>query len=431
MTDNIQIFSYFFTNELRLLFGLFLIARPAGFSLKWKTLLLAGAAGCLVNILQAVLSLPSVVILAFEVLIITAIAWYCRREKLNLFLFLAIFYEIGVGLWDFLSQAGLGILLHSEKFVRLDTLESLAGIWLIRSIMLGTALLLAKQQEKLSMHLISAMIVLGLFGTVTLSEQTILPLQEDQTGTWIILSMVLLFSALFYRLIRQREMELEIAQLKQERTDILERDYQTLNRTYADNAKLYHDLHNHIETIYQCLTQGDIPEAVKYCEDLRTPIRDISHTVWTGDKTVDYLISSKIALANQQQIRTKVNIEYPHNTNIRSIDLTTILGNLLDNALEAATMAPDELRFLILTIRRINDMLIIKVQNGYGDTPTQENGKLQTSKTDKTFHGWGLKSVQTAADRYDGAVSTDYQDGIFQSVVTLSFKPVKTESSLF
>lgn len=94
-------------------------------------------------------------------------------------------------------------------------------------------------------------------------------------------------------------------------------------------------------------------------------------------------------------------------------------------------MAPDELRFLILTIRRINDMLIIKVQNGYGDTPTQENGKLQTSKTDKTFHGWGLKSVQTAADRYDGAVSTDYQDGIFQSVVTLSFKPVKTESSLF
>ena len=164
---------------------------------------------------------------------------------------------------------------------------------------------------------------------------------------------------------------------------------------------------------------------------MRTPIRDISQTVWTGDKTVDYLISSKIALANQQQIRTKVNIEYPHNTNIRSIDLTTILGNLLDNALEAATMAPDELRFLILTIRRINDMLIIKVQNGYGDTPTQENGKLQTSKTDKTFHGWGLKSVQTAADRYDGAVSTDYQDGIFQSVVTLSFKPVKTESSLF
>ena len=73
-----------------------------------------------------------------------------------------------------------------------------------------------------------------------------------------------------------------------------------------------------------------------------------------------------MALAEQEHIKTKVNIEYPHNTNIRSVDLTTILGNLLDNALEAAQAAPDGLRFLNLTIRRINAMLIIKVENGYG-----------------------------------------------------------------
>ena len=172
--------------------------------------------------------------------------------------------------------------------------------------------------------------------------------------------------------------------------------------------------------------QGDTKEAVRYCEDLRTPVRQISQTVWTGDKALDYLISSKMALAGQEQIKTKVNIEYPHNTNIRSVDLTTILGNLLDNALEAAKTAPEGLRFLNLTIRRINAMLIIKVENGYGDTPVQENGKLLTSKKDKAFHGWGLKSVQTAADRYDGTIRTDYKDHVFQSVVTLSFQPVKT-----
>ena len=154
---------------------------------------------------------------------------------------------------------------------------------------------------------------------------------------------------------------------------------------------MYHDLHNHIEAIYQCLIQGDTTEAVRYCEDLRTPVRQISQTVWTGDKALDYLISSKMALAEQEQIKTKVNIEYPHNTNIRSVDLTTILGNLLDNALEAAKAAPESLRFLNLTIRRINAMLIIKVENGYGNTLIQENGKLLTSKKDKAFHGWGLK----------------------------------------
>ena len=428
MMDWIQILSYVFTNEVRLLLGLCLVARLTDFSLERKALLLTGAGGCLITLLQAV-SLPFIGAIAVEVFVISAVAWYYLREKLNLCLFLAIFYEIGVALWDFLLQAGLGILFRSENFVDPKAPEHFAGVWLVRLVMLGLAIFLAKQKGKSSvpMRLASAVVMLGLFGAVSLSEQTILPLSDDQTGIWVILSMVLLFSVLFYRLSRQREMELEIAQLKQEQAEILERDYQALSRTYEGNAKLYHDLHNHIEAIYQCLMQGDIQEAARYCEDLRTPVREISQTVWTGDKAIDYLISSKMALAEQEQIRTKVNIEYPHNTNIRSVDLTTILGNLLDNALEAAKTAPDKVRFLNLTIRRINAMLIIKVENGYGNAPKQESGSLITSKADKASHGWGLKSVQTAADRYDGTITTDYKEGVFQSVVTLSFKPVKIE----
>ncbi len=233
--------------------------------------------------------------------------------------------------------------------------------------------------------------------------------------------MILLFAIMFYRVNRQREMELKIARLKQDQAEILERDYRTLSRTYADHAKLYHDLHNHIEAIYQCLIQGDIKEAVGYCEDLRTPVQEISQTVWTGDKAIDYLISSKIALAGQSHIKTKVNIEYPHNTNIRSVDLTTVLGNLLDNALEAAETAPDHLRFLNLTVWRINAMLIIKVENGYGKPTVQEDGKLLTSKTDKAFHGWGMKSIQTAVEHYDGVMNTEYADGVFTSVVNIVF----------
>ena len=308
-------------------------------------------------------------------------------------------------------------------------MESLAGVWLTRALMLGGAVMLIRQsgQSGGAMRSLSVLVILGMVGAVTLSEQKVLPLDEDLVGTWIILSMVLMFAILFYRVNRQREMESEIARLKQEQAEIVERDYQALRRTYEGNAKLYHDLHNHIEAIYQCLLQGDTEEAARYCEDLRTPVREISQTVWTGDKALDYLISSKLALAEQEHIKTKVNIEYPHNTNIRSVDLTTILGNLLDNALEAAQAAPDGLRFLNLTIRRINAMLIIKVENGYGHDLKREDGKLLTTKSNRAFHGWGLKSVQTAADRYDGTISTDDKDGIFQSVVTLSFQAIKTK----
>ena len=101
------------------------------------------------------------------------------------------------------------------------------------------------------------------------------------------------------------------------------------------------------------------------------------------------------------------------------------MGNLLDNALEAVGNAEERFRFINLTIRRINDMLVIKVENGCGAAPAEANGKLQTSKADKTLHGWGLRSVRTAAGRYDGTIETEYGDHIFRAVVTLSFEAVK------
>ena len=91
---------------------------------------------------------------------------------------------------------------------------------------------------------------------MTLSQQTVLPTDEDEVGTWIILSMILLFAVLFYRLSRQRETELELAKLREEQAEILERDYAALSRTYDENAKLYHDLHNHLEVLYHCLARG-------------------------------------------------------------------------------------------------------------------------------------------------------------------------------
>lgn len=420
--------SCFLTNEIRLFLGLFLVARVMNFLPERRLLLLSGAGGVLATALQ-IAGFSTIGVLTVELFVITGVTWYCLRDKWNICLFLIFFYEVGVGLWDFLLQAGLGILFRSEDFIDPNAAEYLAGIWLVRLLMAAGAITLAKKgYPNAGIHrALSGLAILGMVGAVTLSEQAILPLDEDLAGTWVILSVILLFAVLFYRVSRQREMEAEIAKLKQEQAEIAERDYQALRRTYADNAKLYHDLHNHIEAIYQCLIQGDTREAVQYCEDLRTPVRQISQTIWTGDKALDYLISSKMALAGQEQIKTKVNIEYPYNTNIRNVDLTTILGNLLDNALEAAKTAPEDLRFLDLTIRRINDMLIIKVENGYGSTPLQENGKLLTSKKDRAFHGWGLKSVQTAADRYDGTIRTDYKDHVFRAVVTLSFQPVKTE----
>ena len=113
-------------------------------------------------------------------------------------------------------------------------------------------------------------------------------------------------------------------------------------------------------------------------------------------------------------------------TNIRSVDLCAILGNLLDNAIEAAWQVPDRLgRTVTLTIRRIHQMLVIKVENAFAAAPIQENGGLKTTKTGGGLHGWGLKSARTAAEKYDGTVQTSVSGEVFRAAATLSCQGIE------
>ena len=397
---------------------------PAMFRGRQAALLLLG--GGLAAGLEAA-GVPQMSVLAVEIAVLAAALAGGRWKSLRRCLFFAFFYQVGVALGDFLIASVLGLIFRAPEFFSPQSPAHILGVWLARLLLTYAALWLHRRREEkeAAFRLASLLAVLGLFGTVTLSQQRLMTLDEEQVGTWIILAMVLLFAVMLYRVERQRELEAEMARLQQEQAESLEREYEALRRIYGENAKLYHDLHHHIEAIYQRLVQGETAEALEYCEALRGPVREISQTVWTGDTAVDYLISSKLAQAEERQIQTEVNVEFPRRTNLRSVDLTAILGNLLDNALEALETAPENRRFLRLTIRRIQEMLVIKMENGYGKEPVQEKGAIQTSKEKKALHGWGLSSVRSAAERYEGTLVTRYGDGVFQAVVTLGFRPVR------
>ena len=366
--------------------------------------------------------------LGAEIIILILIAHYLFAAKLRMCLFIVFFYEITVALWEFVISAGLGVLFRSERFLDIKAPEYIVAVWIVRLLILGiafTAVKAQKSENKQSFRIINVVGITGFLGIVLLSGQTIIAIGDDLLTTWLIFSVLILMAIMVFYLGRQYEMEKTIAQLEKDKNALLERDYQTLSDTYAANAKLFHDFHNHIDILHRYLSKGSTAEAIDYLESLRSPMQIITQTAWVGDEAVDYLISSKIALATSQNIRVNTNIEFPRHINIRSVDLVAILGNLLDNSLEAMEGAEDSLRFINLTIRRINDMLVIKVENGCSAVPAVTDGILQTSKTDKALHGWGLKSVRTATERYDGTIETEYNDHTFRAVVTLSFEAVK------
>ena len=292
---------------------------------------------------------------------------------------------------------------------------------MVRLIMLAAAVLVWRSENRNFFKMAVTLAVMSFFGVISIAEQTVVVLEQDTISTWIYLTVIFMFSILVYKLNYQYELEKEVARLKTEQAEVLRNDYQKLNTLYSANAKLYHDLHNHMEMMHCYLTQGQVEEAVSYLEELRTPVKEIVQMIWTGDEALDYLINSKLSLMKEKQIRIKTNIEFPRNTNIRGAVLTAILGNLLDNAMEAAQKCGEDYRFVYLTIRRINNMLIIKVENGFEDKPMSEGGELETTKEDKQLHGWGLKSARTAAEHYDGIVETSFQNHTFCAVATLFF----------
>lgn len=392
---------------------------------KWAAAALGGAA---ISAACCLIGVPDLYWLAGEAVCIAfCLGRFWRIEK-RMGLFFGIFYEIAIALFRFLTAALLGICFDSSAFLERDTLEGQAAAWGLYLILAVFILILSGKKEKTEkegIRLASLAVLTGFLATLTLSEQRALPIPPDELAMWMILSIILLVCVLVFSMRRQYETERELLRLREEQARLLERDYTALNRAYAVNARLFHDLHNHILLLRGYLSHEKYKEALAYLDELQEPVREMTNRVWTGDETVDYLINSKAAAAAGKQIRFRAEAEFPRNTNIRSADLCAILGNLLDNGLEAAEKAEGDQRFVRLAIRRIHQMLVIKVENGFAEKPKEEGGTLKTTKVEGGIHGFGLESARTAAGKYDGTVNTAWEGGVFRAVATLSFEGIE------
>ena len=364
-------------------------------------------------------SLPFLYLSAFEILI----AMFCLKLADNSGkrkeLFFCIMYEIGTSLWVFIISEALAKLTGITEFSDRKELIGQLPLWAVNIILIIAALLMYKGRQ-LTLRTVSLAAVFGIFSIVPLADES--TFGDDMTFTYFILSVVLLAGIMVYRLSRQYETEKELAQLKERQAELIERDYNVLNKAYSDNAKTFHDMHNHIGAVRSLLAAEKYDKAIEYLDNLQKPVSGIAATVWTGDETVDYLINSRIAAAENEGISFETQIEFPKNTSIGSADLCAVLGNLLDNAFDAVRKdTASEKRSIKLIIRRINRMLIIKVVNTFNGEINITGGKLKTTKTDRGLHGWGVESARTAAEKYDGTIITTAEDDIFTAVATLYF----------
>lgn len=279
---------------------------------------------------------------------------------------------------------------------------------------------MAVRLEKAKLVLIGVIAVfissLYLFSISGIYDLRLYPIQSSLA---IGLVFILCFAYLFFRLkMIQSEQTFTARQ-----NHLLQKNYELAQSAYQANAELYHDMRNHFLMLQNYLAEGKITEAQNYLEKLSGSkvIRNGEH--WTGIEAIDYILRQKIDSARQHQITVTINAEYPKDCKIEPVDLCTIITNLLDNAIEGAEKCPEYINKKIdITIRRIYQFILIRITNSTATPPVQHNGQLITTKKDKQKHGWGVKSVISAAEKYNGTVKYDYADFMF-SVSVMLFYP--------
>lgn len=180
---------------------------------------------------------------------------------------------------------------------------------------------------------------------------------------------------------------------------------------------IYHDMKNHILVLRSYAEQQKYAELDEYLARMQEETQAAVPQVYTGQPAVDSMLHYKIGSAPDVPVRVEAGI--PETLEMDGFDITVILGNLLDNAIEACRRLEKEERSVLLSIRLAKNQLFIRMENTFDGQLRTRQGRLLTRKEDGGVHGLGLENVRRVADKYHGLLETEAEGRIFRTKVML------------
>lgn len=213
--------------------------------------------------------------------------------------------------------------------------------------------------------------------------------------------------------------------LKKEKEFLIMRDEMVTQRFYElesvmeQNRQLSHDLKNHFIILKGYGKEGNCEGICNYIDGLEKEYFSVKVCSWTGNPVADMLIEQKRVLAEKERIAFDIEIipveDWPFTDN----DTCSLLGNLLDNAIDACKMMMQGDKWISLKIEMQKRFLFIKISNPINEMPVIKNGIPVSTKQNKKKHGYGLKSAERIVNKYNGVITFRIEQNIFE--VDISF----------
>ena len=199
---------------------------------------------------------------------------------------------------------------------------------------------------------------------------------------------------------------------------VLKKQRDEVQNIYQTMRAWRHDYHNHMQAIKALLSMGKKDELSDYLDNLEKDLDSIDIAIRTGNVGLDAILSSKVSIARKNNIEVNCTAKVPQDLKISDVHFCAIVGNLMDNAIEACEKIPAACpRFIRIYIGLFKSQLYISVSNSTKEKKRRRLGELVTSKLGE--HGFGLRRIDKLAEKYDGYVNRKNEPGIFATEVML------------
>lgn len=236
----------------------------------------------------------------------------------------------------------------------------------------------------------------------------------------LLLSAFVLYGVIFrmYRLAyEQYEANEKYLQTKHQ-INIRDEQYRRISENIENVRQQRHDMRHHMVLLCELLENGKSEKAIEYLKQYLEHLETQRITKYCGNSVINLLASHYGDMAKERNIAFNAHIQVPNNLTIQDMDLSVLLGNLLENAVDAAQSAPEDKRIIKLNMICSGKMLAITVDNGF-DGRVEKNGEKYLS-TKSEHRGLGLSSLADIAAKYGGGADFRSDGNIFYSSVMLS-----------
>lgn len=335
-------------------------------------------------------------------------------ESICAFMSWQLLYEIWLGIislgFDFYAKPALGIVIILGIYIVGYVAMALT---VARWMKVGEAGKVGPRQ------LSSAILIFGIFEVVAINPITM----EIDTGKWqsaylvqLLLALLLYLQNELFKKSAMRQ-ELEVMNLLWEKE---QEQYRLSKENIALINQKCHDLKHQIRAI----RSADKEEKDKYLQEMEDSIRIYEAIVKTGNEVLDTILTEKSLYCKERGITVSCVADGSQMDFIHTVDLYAILGNALDNAIEAVEkFKHEEKRQIDVLIYRQQNFLVINIMNPMKENLVFVEELPVTTKEDKRYHGFGLRSMKYLVKKYDGYLSISEEDGCFSLKILI---PVPT-----